>query len=584
MSQDIIAKLFNEKYLGFDSETEGLDLFTYDRLIGVSLYGQAGGVYIDIRHNPAEFGHFARCLQVYKGTLFIHNAKFDIHALATVGVTLPDTVRVHCTLVGERLIDNDRLSYGLDALAPTVNLEKSGDIKDWCLENKQWEWEYKPGRTVRSKRFNFSKAPLDLMSKYAIQDAKICYHLGLKQIAWFVKRNQDRTAVQIEDGVDYLKPLIMERKLTHVLADMERIGIRIDRRYCKEALQFERTVAEQTENKLSELCGEKFVDSNKFLAGVFSKHNYITKLTAKGNPTFTSEVLEEMDNHIARLVLEYRNAHKRSVTYFENFLALCDAEDIIHCDFRQAGTATARLSCASPNLQNLTKESGEDKPRYPIRKSFIPREGYYFASIDYNQMEYRVMLDYAVELGVIARIINHEDIHTVTAVKMGVDRKTAKTLNFMLLYGGGAGKLAKALGVPLEKAVELKKQYFAVLPGVEMLIKKIMNTAVTKKEIRNWNSRVYKFPDKNYAYKAPNYLIQGGCAEVVKEGMIRVHALLKDKKSNLLLQIHDELLIEVHESEAGIEEECKKLLENVYVYKHLPLTCGLEIYRTAWLE
>jgi len=571
--------IFSEKHIGLDTETTGLELFNGDNILGLSLYGGTTGIYIDRREDLVAFTKAAALLSNFQGTLFIHNAKFDIHSLATMGIKLHPQVRIHCTEANERLVDNQRMAYSLDALAPLVDEKKDDVVKEYLDSMNLWEWTKKPGSKTRSKNYFFDKVPFQLMRKYAIQDAKITYKLGMYQGSHLQHLNKIKG-----DHVahDYLAPLIRERRVTKVLSEMEAVGIKIDRDYCKQALVYEEEEAAIAMDRLEKLCGEQFVDSNKFLAKIFSKQGYVPKKTLKGNPTFTSDVLEEMDNPIALYVLKYRNAKKRSSTYYENFLWLSDADDVIHCNFKQCGAATGRMSCTNPNLQNLTKEEEASVP-YKVRSSFIPREGYYFASIDYDQMEYRMMLEYAKETGVIEQILQGVDVHQATANMMGVDRKTAKTINFALLYGAGVAKLAKQLGVDELKAKDLKDTYFQKLPRVSLFIRETINQAKTKKFIVNWAGRRYQFPDSNFAYKAPNYLIQGGCAEVVKEGMIRVHEFLKEKKSRILVQVHDEVLLEVHESEAGIEEECKKLLENCFPYKLLPLTCGLDVYKKAWL-
>ena len=234
-------------------------------------------------------------------------------------------------------------------------------------------------------------------------------------------------------------------------------------------------------------------------------------------------------------------------------------------------------------MQNVTK--GKDKEsRFPIRRCFIPPPDSFLVSVDLDQVEYRLMLDYAAEKDVIRQVVDGVDVHQATANMMGVDRASAKTINFMLLYGGGPLKLAHELKIPLREAKSLRELYFDRLPKVTSLIKAIIRKAETDKVIYNWFGRVYRFPDKRFAYKAPNYLIQGGCADVMKIGMVEAgnDKLLKGTRSTQVLSVHDELVFYVHKDELDLVPKIQQIVEKAYPYKHLPLTAGVEISSISW--
>tara|TARA_R100001594_G_scaffold45390_1_gene78235 strand:- start:193 stop:888 length:696 start_codon:yes stop_codon:yes gene_type:complete len=205
--------------------------------------------------------------------------------------------------------------------------------------------------------------------------------------------------------------------------------------------------------------------------------------------------------------------------------------------------------------------------------------------IDYDQQEYRMMVDLAGEHQLIKKIHDGMDVHTATGEMMGVDRRTAKTINFMLLYGGGHEKLAKALGVTNHKAKALKDRYFRTLPKVERFIKETKIDGQLLGSTTNWMMRRYYLYDKGKAYILPNHVIQGGCADVIKSAMVKISSLLKTEnlRSRMLVQVHDELLFEVHESELHLVPKFKEIMESVYQPRsNLRLTCGVDHSWKSW--
>ena len=222
--------------------------------------------------------------------------------------------------------------------------------------------------------------------------------------------------------------------------------------------------------------------------------------------------------------------------------------------------------------------------KYLIRRSFVPRPDHCFVMLDYSQMEYRMMLDYAGEMELIEQVKNGMDIHEATAQMMGVSRREAKTLNFMLLYGGGAQKLADALGLSLEEAQKLKALYFDKLPKVRSFIRKCVKVAEQRGYIVAWSGRVLRYPDSDFAYKAPNGLIQGGCADVVKHAMVECHSFLAHYKSKMLVQVHDELLFEMHKDELALVPRLQGIMEGAYPYKHLPMEVGVDHSWVSWAD
>ena len=192
-------------------------------------------------------------------------------------------------------------------------------------------------------------------------------------------------------------------------------------------------------------------------------------------------------------------------------------------------------------------------------------------------MEYRLFLDYAGEMELIEKVLGGLDVHEATAQLMGVSRSEAKTINFMLLFGGGAAKLAAALGVSLEEARALKQKYLRAFPGIGRLMGDTAQAVRARGYIRNWAGRRCYYPNLEYDYTALNCLIQGGCAEVLKLGLVEIDKQLASRQSKLVLTIHDENIIEAREDEAPqVARQVQQIMEAVYPHKHIPLTVGME--------
>lgn len=234
------------------------------------------------------------------------------------------------------------------------------------------------------------------------------------------------------------------------------------------------------------------------------------------------------------------------------------------------------------NCQNIPVEEAGPTP---IRRSFIPRENLVLVSIDYAAVEYKLLLDYAGEKSVIKKVLEGEDLHQVTADMMGVDRRTAKTLGFMILYGGGAAKLSGALGVSLERAKELKKLYLARLPKVKELISAVTRTAEYRGHVKNFLGRKLFMGRFDESYKLINHLIQGSAADVMKLSMVAVHKFIDGKPINMLLTVHDELVLEMPEEELDHVSEISSIMCKAYAPRNgMHLTVNAAMSKRSWAK
>jgi DNA polymerase I-like protein with 3'-5' exonuclease and polymerase domains len=486
--------------------------------------------------------------------------------------------KIHDTEVMARLLKNDELEYSLHRCAERIGLAKSGAVDECIKSHKLWEWlPLQEGKKKREKKLYFNKVPPEIIIPYGEQDGLVTFQLGNYQL-----EKIDEWKKSLPAGLrDPQRIYENESSLTRVCSFIEARGIRIDRQYCERAAAYEHGNIVQATNDFKALTSLDFVDSNKVLAQAFTALNENFPKTDKGNPSFTDDVLSTLKSPVAAVVQRYRTAYKKRNTYYLNFLSLADDAGFLHANIRQAGTGTGRFSMSNPNLQNVTKEE-EEAQEFKIRNAFIPRENHFFFEIDFKAMEFRLMLEYAEELSLIEKIKAGLDPHQATADLTGLSRKHAKTLNFGLLYGMGKDKLADSLGITVEEAIRFKRQYFDALPGVKEFIRKATSAAEVRGFVFNWAGRRYQFPDPKFAYKAANAIIQGGCAEIMKFAMVEIHDYLLPKKSKMVLQVHDSLLLEVHKSELYVVPIVMNILRSVYPYKHMPMDVSVAHSRTSW--
>lgn len=515
---------------------------------------------------------------------YIANAKFDLRRLSIEGIKIAG--KVHCTVMAERFIYNQHMQYGLDACLKRRGRAKNDEVEKYIKEHKLYSWITEVGKKTRRKDKHYYKVPFDIMFEYGCQDASDVLWLGQQQ------REQLKGKIYYENDLELQK----------VCANMEEIGVLVRQDYAHEGMEYEYAKQRELEAELGDLSGEPYRGGPKWLSSTFDKHNVVYSRNPKtNNPIFDKDALGKIEHPIAKKIIQHRKHEKYSGTYYATYAY----NEVIHAQIKMHGTDTGRFSYAEPNLQNVPKEESLDTSiPYQVRGCFQPREDYCFVMVDFDQQEFRLLLDYAGEHDLIRRINDHgEDVHSATAEMVGVSRKEAKTINFGLLYGMGEGKLAMALGLPTyiehvrdrrtgemreiiksREAKALKDQYFARLPSVLRLIREIITTAERRKFIRTWVGRPLHFPKKELCYKAPNHLIQGGCGDIARHAMTALaYNVLEGTNSRMLLQVHDELLFEIHKDELDLIPSIVHTMENTYIpYNNMKLTCGVEHSWVSW--
>jgi DNA polymerase-1 len=392
----------------------------------------------------------------------------------------------------------------------------------------------------------------------------------------------------------------IERPLTPVLARMEHAGIRVDLPYLKEmSARMDRDLR-ALEEKIWAESGEQFNVNSPVKLGqiLFEKMKYpVGRKTAKTRVSSTGvEVLTELAEQgfpIARLVIEYREISKLKGTYVDALPLLADSDSRVHSSFHQTVAATGRLSSSDPNLQNIPIRTAAGRE---IRRAFVAPPGGKLVIADYSQIELRILAHLSNDAALIAAFERGDDIHRATASKIfGVApelvstemRFAAKRINFALLYGMAAFTLGKDLGVSTAEAKSYIESYFAQFPGVRGTLDGILEEARRTKEVRTIFGRVRPIPDihasngmvrGNAERMALNAPFQGSAADIIKIAMVRLDRALADGgfETRMLLQVHDELVLEAPEREVEeVSALVRQLMEGAAQLRvHLAVDVG----------
>ena len=397
-----------------------------------------------------------------------------------------------------------------------------------------------------------------------------------------------------------------EMPLIPVLSLMERKGIKIDVSYFKNySSELEKELA-KIEKAIYEEAGEEFnINSPKQLGDIlFVKMNLPSGKKTKTGYSTDVMVLEDLESYgydIARLLLDYRKLNKLKTTYVDTLPNLVDSNSRIHTSFNQIGTATGRLSSSEPNLQNIPVKTDDG---IKIREGFVAEEGKVLMSIDYSQVELRVLTSMSKDENLIEAYREEKDLHDLTARRIfnlsdsddvtREQRTIAKIINFSIIYGKTDFGLAKELKIPVNDASEYIKKYFEQYPRVTTFEKEVIEFGEEHGYVKTLFGRkryISGIDSKNKTIKAQaermavNTVIQGTAAEVLKKVMLKVYETLKDKDDiALLLQVHDELIFEVEESSVEkYSEILADIMKNTVKLEDVNLNININIGKN-WAE
>ena len=556
--------------LAIDTETSSLDAHQAS-LVGISLSTKIGkACYIPIGHK------FEGCLKkesVIKKLKPLledksvkkigQNIKFDFIVLFKQGINM------------NSMEDTMLMSYVLDAGKNRHNMDTLSEIH---LQHKTISFKEIVG--TGKKEINFSDVALDKAMEYAAEDADITYRL----YKIFSK------SLKLEKLTNIYE--IFEKPLIKILAFMEIEGIKIDYKFLKTlSTKFEKKINE-LEKKIFKISKKEFnIASPKQLGEIIYNDLKIAvlKRTKKGSFATNAIVLEDLafkGHKFPQLVLDWRQMSKLKNTYSDALpVHINPTTKRVHTSFLLAATTTGRLASSDPNLQNIPIKSEDGRD---IRKAFVAEKGFTLISADYNQIEMRILADLADVKELKKAFKNNEDIHTLTASQVfDVDikkvdqdmRRKAKAINFGIIYGISQYGLAKQIKVSNHEADEFLKAYFSRFPEIEIYMentKKFCRKSGYVNNIFGRRSHFNGINDKNFNVRnfqeraAINAPIQGSASEIMRLAMIRLNQKfdsLKDNKTKILLQIHDELIFEVPVKEAKtvtkiIEEEMKSVTQS----------------------
>ncbi len=546
-----IDKLTKAKLFAFDTETTSLD-YMQAEIVGVSFAVKEGeAAYVPLTHDypdapqqlqrDAVLKQLKPLLEDPEKKKVGQNLKYDMSVLANHGITLRGIE--FDTMLESYIFNSTASRHDMDSLALAY------------LNHQTIHFEEIAGKGA--KQVTFNQIPIEQAAPYAAEDADIT--LRLHQTLW--------PKLEQEAGLKSVFTEI-EIPLVPILSRIERHGVLIDIAMLKKQ---SKTLAKrmlEIEEQAFKEAGEEFnLSSPKQIQAIFFDKLSLPILqkTPKGAPSTAEPVLQELalDYELPRLILEHRSMSKLKSTYTDKLPEQIDPDTgRVHTSYHQAVAATGRLSSSDPNLQNIPIRSEEGRR---IRQAFIAPEGFQLVAADYSQIELRIMAHLSGDEGLLTAFQEGKDIHSATAAEIfsialdSVDtnqRRSAKAINFGLIYGMSAFGLAKQLGIDRSAAQEYVDLYFARYPGVKEFMDRMRAQAHDQGYVETLFGRRLYLADINarnaqrrqYAERAAiNAPMQGTAADIIKRSMIHTHDWLEQSKveASMIMQVHDELVFEV---------------------------------------
>jgi DNA polymerase I len=555
--EDLISKLSNEKEIAFDTETTALDPNIAD-LVGISFSVKNDeAFYIPVNNENKDYvlSEAKKILENENILKIGQNNKYDNLVMKWQGIDVKGYL--FDTMIGHYLIEPD-MRHKLDYLAETYLNYKMIPIED--LIGKKG-----------IKQLSMADIDIEKVKDYAAEDADITFQL--KKII--------ETKLAEDDVMDVFTNI--EMPLINVLANMEYNGVYVDINFLKEYSGILENLIKIKEKDIYIKAGIRFnIASPKQVGEVLFEKLKIpyrwTKTSTEQYSTSEEKLVELAYHHeIVNDILNFRKLQKLKNTYVDSLPKLVNPKtNRIHSSFNQARAATGRLSSENPNLQNIPIK---DEAGREIRKAFKPRnEDFLLLSADYSQVELRLIADMSGDEAMLEAFNNDLDIHKATAAKIfDIDlemvtsdqRRQAKTINFSIVYGAGSTNLSRQLDIPKSEAKKLIDNYFAEYKGLKNYFDDAVHFARTngyvltksgrKRKLRDINSR-NSLARSNAERMAINTPVQGTAADLIKIAMIKIDNEIQTRKLNskMILQVHDELVFDMHKSETEILPELVK--------------------------
>jgi len=547
---DWLARLEAADTFAFDTETDSLD-YMRAQIVGVSFAVTPGeAAYVPLAHHDPDIAaqlDRAETLEALRPLLedpargkIGHNLKYDQHVLANHGIALAG-IR-YDTMLESYVVDSTATRHDMDSVALKY------------LGHQTIRYEDVAGKGAR--QICFDQVPVAVAAPYAAEDADVT--LRLHHELW-PRLAENAGLHRVYDEI--------ERPLVPILVAMERHGVLLDTDLLRQqSRELDKGMADAAALAFAAAGGAFNIGSAKQLQEILFGRLGLTSVrnTPGGQPSTAEDVLEELAllHELPRRVLEYRGLAKLKSTYTDKLPELADAQNRVHTSYHQAVAATGRLSSSDPNLQNIPIRTAEGRR---IRQAFIAPPGYRLVAADYSQIELRIMAHLSGDEGLLAAFREDRDIHQATAAEVfetpleqvtAEQRRSAKAINFGLIYGMSAFGLARQLGIERGAAQDYVQLYFERYPGVKRYMDEtrqqarddgyvttVLGRRLYLPEIRSRNGQRRQYAERS-AINAP---MQGTAADIIKLAMIRVADwLAKDPvDARLIMQVHDELVFEV---------------------------------------
>ena len=562
-NEKIFLKLLNDiekkKFFSFDLETTSLNYIDAE-IVGVSLaLGSKKSFYIPLGHkNNSKYKQLPKKIVLDKLKPILesrdirkvgHNIKYDRNVLQNYKINLEGIE--HDSMLLSYVFDSTAIRHGLDNAAEKY------------LSIKTIHYEEVAGKGV--KQIPFAEVDIDIAAEYACEDAIVS--LELYRYLWG-KVSRDKSIVKIYQDIEI--PLIP------ILSNIERNGVLIDsKKLNKLSKELEKDLQE-IQRKCFKITKKEFnLNSPKQLQEILYTDLKIpiSKKTPTGKPSTDEDTLQYLaqTHEIPRLILDFRSLNKLKTGYTDKLpLQVSKKTGRVHTSYQQAITATGRLSSTEPNLQNIPIRSLQGKK---IRKAFIAEPDRKIFAADYSQIELRIMAHLSKDKNLLNAFTNKIDIHSFTASEIfnidiknvsSDDRRSAKAINFGLIYGMSSFGLSKQLGISIPEAKDYMDIYFKRYPRVKSYMEEIKSFAKEKGYVETIYGRKLYLPEinskhaqrRNYAERtAINAPMQGSAADIIKIAMIKIYKWLEknNSKTNIIMQVHDELVFEIYEKDIDTE-------------------------------
>ncbi|MEL7184929.1 MAG: DNA polymerase I [Pseudomonadota bacterium] len=560
-----LKKINKAELTAFDTETTSID-YMQAELVGFSFSVAAEeACYVPVAHDyPGAPEQLPRDEVLAKLRDWLesddhkkvgHHLKYDAHILARYDIAL-----------GGMQFDSMLESYVLNSVATRHDMDS---VARHYLGRETIHYEDVAGKGA--KQLTFNQVDLETAAPYAAEDADITLQL----------HKTLREQLEAEPSLCSIYDEI-EQPLVPILLEMEETGVLVDRdMLSKQGSELAKKMVE-LEGKAHELAGGPFnLGSPKQLQQILFEQLElpVIRKTPKGQPSTAEDVLVELANDydLPAVIIDYRSVSKLKSTYTDKLpLQIAESTGRIHTSYHQAVAATGRLSSTDPNLQNIPIRTPEGRR---IRQAFVAPDGHVLLAADYSQIELRIMAHLSGDKGLLKAFADEMDVHRATAAEVfetalddvtADQRRSAKAINFGLMYGMSAFGLAKQLGITRGEAQEYVDLYFDRYPGVKGYMDDIREKASAEGYVETVFGRRLYLPEINarnanrrqYAERsAINAPMQGTAADIIKKAMIRVNAWLHDKKpgARMIMQVHDELVFEVRSDE--IDDVTSKVVE-----------------------